>query len=481
MIKKRLTSDQFEAIRIFESWLKNASITEKFVLSGFAGSGKTFLSTKFLTLVEENNFCWTVVAPTHKAVGVLRKVLKETCLTPTLRPSTIHRLLRLKLKWNGDLEVCEETSQTEKSLEKLGLVLIDEASMIDSRLLEIILKCSQKSNTRLIFVGDPGQLPPIGESISPVFSMKKVQAAHLNLVVRHQGPILNLASLLREESFPCTPPTCFPTVHSDNGIVGCLSNNEWLEKAQLSLLNAAQKKDPDQARILCYTNRYLERLIPYARRAIHGSKADKMSVLPGEVLITRRAVMLSASIDKIKFFEEPGILFGSNEEIIVKEVNSETFDFMDIDILCNISIQLPVIQILVAKVLCRNHDFLIRLLPEPGSESRINLDNILEELTLKAKKQTGSEARKLWKAFFYVRDLFASVGPASVLTVHRSQGSTFGEVFLASDIFWPKNINLRKQLAYVGVSRASKAVWLLDSNKKNNGINLWENRINSSS
>ena len=35
--------------------------------------------------------------------------------------------------------------------------------------------------------------------------------------------------------------------------------------------------------------------------------------------------------------------------------------------------------------------------------------------------------------------------------------------------------------AYVGVSRASKAVWLLDSNKKNNGINLWENRINSSS
>ena len=60
-----------------------------------------------------------------------------------------------------------------------------------------------------------------------------------------------------------------------------------------------------------------------------------------------------------------------------------------------------------------------------------------------------------------VRDAFASLGPAAVLTVHRSQGSTFGEVFVAGEVFWPSDEQLRRQLVYVAVSRASQAVWLV--------------------
>ena len=47
-----------------------------------------------------------------------------------------------------------------------------------------------------------------------------------------------------------------------------------------------------------------------------------------------------------------------------------------------------------------------------------------------------------------------------MLTVHRSQGSTFGEVFVAEDVFWPSDAVLRRQLVYVAVSRASQAVTL---------------------
>jgi exodeoxyribonuclease-5 len=60
-----------------------------------------------------------------------------------------------------------------------------------------------------------------------------------------------------------------------------------------------------------------------------------------------------------------------------------------------------------------------------------------------------------------VGDAFASLGPAAVLTVHRSQGSTFGEVFVAGDVFWPSDEQLLRQLVYVAVSRASQAVWLV--------------------
>jgi exodeoxyribonuclease-5 len=48
-----------------------------------------------------------------------------------------------------------------------------------------------------------------------------------------------------------------------------------------------------------------------------------------------------------------------------------------------------------------------------------------------------------------------------VLTVHRSQGSTFAEVFVADDLFWPRENLLRRQLAYVAVSRARQAVVML--------------------
>ena len=182
-----LTVDQSAAAESFAGWLQQSPDGTPFVLSGFAGSGKTFLSIHLLRQVEALGLCWTVVAPTHKAVGVLRQALDLEGLQPTWYPSTIHRLLRLKLKRSADSELCEPTEQTAMALENLGLVLIDEASMVDSTLLGIALQCAHPFRTRLVFVGDPAQLPPVGEESSPVFAMQRAETATLTQVVRHQA------------------------------------------------------------------------------------------------------------------------------------------------------------------------------------------------------------------------------------------------------------------------------------------------------
>ena len=65
-----------------------------------------------------------------------------------------------------------------------------------------------------------------------------------------------------------------------------------------------------------------------------------------------------------------------------------------------------------------------------------------------------------------------------MLTIHRSQGSSFEEVFIAPDVFWPKDLTLRKQLVYVAVSRARKGVWFVGSNKDYYNINLWKENLN---
>ena len=78
-----LTPDQQAVQAAFATWLAAPSDGTPFVLSGYAGSGKTFLSIRLLALVESSGLCWTVVAPTHKAVGVLRRQLELASLRPT--------------------------------------------------------------------------------------------------------------------------------------------------------------------------------------------------------------------------------------------------------------------------------------------------------------------------------------------------------------------------------------------------------------
>ena len=462
-----LTAEQQAVHSAFASWLAAPDQGIPFVLSGFAGSGKTFLSIRLLALVEAAGLCWTVVAPTHKAVGVLRQQLEQAGLRPTWYPSTLHRLLRLRLKRQRDLERCEETEQTAVALEHLGLVLIDEASMVDSALLEITLRCAHPYRTRIVFVGDPAQLPPVGEAVSPVFAMGRACRASLREVVRHQGPVLRLASGLREGSLPCAPPPRLEPVRSDQGMVCALDRASWLAAAQEALRRSAEADDPDLARILCYTNRSLEQLVPIARRALHGSMADQLPVLPGEVLITRTAVMAPACRSGEEGGEEPDMVLGSNRELVVRDVTPERCDLADFGLPETVltGVAPPTIDTLIATVEAGDHQLSLRLLPPLGSPARQALDGLLQRLRLQAREAGKQEGRALWRRFFLLRDAFAWLGPAAVLTVHRSQGSTFAEVFVDGDVFWPKDPVLRRQLVYVAVSRASRSVALVASGR----------------
>ena len=467
-----LTKDQEKSFKLFCEWLKTPYSFKPFVMKGFAGSGKTYLSMKLLKKVDEIGLSWTLVAPTHKAVGVLRQALKNESIQPTSFPSTIHRLLRLKLKRKADLEICEKTDQTDSSLVDLGLVLIDEASMIDSKLLEITLECARCNSTRLVFVGDPAQLPPVGEDCSSVFLMKRAVKTELKEVVRHHGPVLKLAKIIREGQFPCDQPPILPIINSKKGNVGMLDRNNWLEKAKSSLRLSSLENDHDRTRILCYTNRIVDNLVPHARRAIHGDMADQYQVLPGEVLISRNAVMVNASLNEDELGEEPDILISSNREMVVEDVIPNTFDLASLVIHQDLEYLLPTIETQIAKVTCDQKEFSLRLMPQIGTKSRVDLDLALNELSNQAKERGKKNSSSIWKLFFFIRDSFASLGPASVLTIHRSQGSTFGEVFITSDVFWPKDLEFRRRLLYVAVSRASKGVWIVgnDRNKSNKSL-----------
>lgn len=474
-----LSQDQQAAADAFEAWLAGPLDGTPFLLSGFAGTGKTFLSMSFLDRAEQMGLCWTVAAPTHKAVGVLRQHLELLGLQPTWFPSTIHRLLRLKLRREGDRERCEETAQTATALEHLSLILVDEASMVDGQLLAITLRCAQPFRCRLVFVGDPAQLPPVGETVSPVFALSRVSRASLSQVIRHQGPVLRLASGLRSGALPCRRPPLLPPHRTAMGFVALLDPKEWLLAAQMALRRSAETNDPDLARILCYTNRTLEKLVPIARRALHGDLADTMPVLPGEVLITRSAVMAPACMEDNQAPEDPELCLSSNREVVVRDVRPGQYSLTEWDPSRSGGVE-HLIETLMVNVDTGDSALTLRVLPPIGSAARLALDQALQRLRTAAREAEKAEARKLWRRFFLLRDAFASLGPAAVLTVHRSQGSTFGEVFVAQDVFWPKDDQLRRQLVYVAVSRASQGVTIEAGPAPAAEQTLWRNWLSGS-
>ena len=72
--------------------------------------------------------------------------------------------------------VKEQFLLREKSnISKYDIVIIDECSMIPSRIVNDIFDEIRKSKsmTKTIFIGDPAQLPPVNETNSIIFSNNK--------------------------------------------------------------------------------------------------------------------------------------------------------------------------------------------------------------------------------------------------------------------------------------------------------------------
>lgn len=197
-------SDQERALKLIRDWY-TSDPDEPFVLGGLAGTGKTallpMLHSSFKRAPRVRYVC-----PTWKAAHVLSNKLKQAGMED--RATSIHNLL-----YNPRGVVHEEACgywQPEDfpsgvctlNCKKLGwefdpkeqpeLLVVDEASMVDSRLradLEL-LGCP------VLYVGDHGQLPPVvGQNVfqerEPDVVLEAIQRQALD------NPIIPLSRIVR--------------------------------------------------------------------------------------------------------------------------------------------------------------------------------------------------------------------------------------------------------------------------------------------
>lgn len=147
------------------------------VVTGGPGTGKTTVMKAVVNAAKDNGYSIKLCAPTGRASARL----KESCGYPA---STIHRAIGVRCIGSDNLAaVYNESNQLVEDV-----IIIDESSMID---LEMFVKLFRavKTGGRVIFVGDPDQLPSVspGKVLFDLIESGVIQEYRLNTIHRQKG------------------------------------------------------------------------------------------------------------------------------------------------------------------------------------------------------------------------------------------------------------------------------------------------------
>lgn len=187
--------DQVDALHALSTRLDDDH-HEPMVLAGPAGSGKTTMMRIFAE--EARNKGWRPVwlSSTGKAAARLAQVTGEPA-------STVHGAIYSEV-WNAQDDTPRFGGVRELEGGK-SLVVVDESSMVDEALHDDLVRFV-RGRGKLLFVGDPFQLPPVagrfGPALEPIGDRGPTYT--LKTVIRQalDSPILRIATELREEGKP---------------------------------------------------------------------------------------------------------------------------------------------------------------------------------------------------------------------------------------------------------------------------------------
>jgi len=543
-------------------------------LYGYAGSGKTTLITKLVHYLVLKNYLRSVTftAPTNKAVKVMKGKFKEDIddlvhnndmksgesLNTQLEKledrgffinfMTIHKLLgyQIDFNYNGDRIF---TKGKMSLIKNYDLVIIDECSMVSMEVINDLFEDIRETVKRksghipkILFVGDPAQLPPVNEKVSIIFAKNSVDfdlKHYEEIVHQHNSSITNKTVLSKfndlKKDILNQKYTMLETIvrSSDKAIIGLCNNvREWVlgiinnptinhfkgKKIKYYKYKKGDKTDNMWFKtcfkyfkdiknvhrtnniMLTWTNKQSDKYNSTMRKMLFEKKQLRRYEI-GDILILKDFYNIKSNNKQINFHTSEQIKVIKIEERLCAQPEFLTSlhhishriyklkGYKDIeqkyiktvlDINKNTDRKYNIWKLYVHKLSDIStgeipHTYTVYSLKK-NDISKLAKDkdyaaNKIKELRKyynifhkdRVKTIDNDIVRKLWKEWNSVFvDKFAQIDYGISVTTHKSQGSTFHNVFVdADDILENRDNNVGKRCIYTALTRTSNELHIL--------------------
>lgn len=244
-------AQQIDALNEMDRFMKSNETS--MTLSGYAGTGKTSLMEMIAKKGQKQNRPVMFCATTNKAAAVLNDRVSKA----GFKASTLNKVFGINVE--VDSSKAYNARNLVNVLKDMNImpgttIIIDEASMINEENYKILNDIAKEHRLKIIYVGDEAQLAPVNEDkISKVFRNGEGKVIRLTQVERtDDNAILKEATAIRNGE----PLSKVSSFNSKGEGVAYISPqhqdaiNEVIDKYVKGL-----KQNPNYFRILAYTNK----------------------------------------------------------------------------------------------------------------------------------------------------------------------------------------------------------------------------------
>jgi len=420
------------------------------VLKGAAGTGKTYMINDFLKSI---NVAKAVAAPTHKAARVIESATG-------VHAETLHSLHGLRPNFNiNDFKVgsMQFDPMGEQRIGNYSVIVIDECSQIPYGLHKLTIDRAKLLNVKIIYIGDPYQLPPIKENnISKTFITE--DAFELNQIVRQKegNKLLLLLTELRNDIKRGTN-------NVNNALIKAAKNKIYGIDTGVEALSSKMKNDLFDIHFIGSKDIRSTRYTAWRRDTISEANISIRSRLfPNVEDILTKGDILTGYKTLLDQFLATTLV--NSDDYIVEEVTYRVDDFgidcclvrlKNMDTLSNYTINV---------VNFKSDTYFSKFLP------------IIKGLYVRARTAQSKDRRKYWTKYYDFKDSHITLNDIDIyneegnvadtiqkeldygyaLTTHKLQGSTVNDIIVNLKDFQGSEYNskFKNNLLYTALSRA---------------------------
>ena len=533
-------AQQIDALNEMDRFMKSNETS--MTLSGYAGTGKTSLMEMIAKKGQKQNRPVMFCATTNKAAAVLNDRVSKA----GFKASTLNKVFGINVE--VDSSKAYNARNLVNVLKNVDImpgttIIIDEASMINEENYKILNDIAKEHRLKIIYVGDEAQLAPVNEDkISKVFRNGEGKVIRLTQVERtDDNAILKEATAIRNGE-PLSKVSSFNS--KGEGVAYISPQHQEAINEVIDRYVKGLKQNPNYFRILAYTNKavtaynnQVRELLGYDSPIPHVGEPMTGYANWGYELRTKSYRFINSESYKVTQVGRPTTVqtrLDNGTPVVMQAVpitledslgNVDTFNFMDI------------------KNNAQNRQSAIIL----ANEKKRLWNEARRAYGREAKAAVYAKINAI-DSFLFVNDNIEdnshnllqakTIDFGYALTIHKSQGSTFTHVLMddvdvsrasmsgnnaanamemvdlgeesrndaanaelksseevdlgdLSDVEVENTqpdqaANIKQQLEYVGVSRATDTVTIISNNVKKEGSplhldkNIKDNTINSS-